>query len=228
MQSIKTLAMKWPMQIFTNSLVQFECLILISAFSLAYYNIGKTAKEVIIFIAKKYLRFWFLISFLLIYIKITKEIEFEFQSHTNYCFNFVNNCFTACCADSGTAYGWLYIKSSGTVSGLRTMESSLYSKLFQFRQNGINHNTFDNPFEQFFWLKCLSNTWIFCVEMQLSIAFIPLIILMNQINDKTTKIFWLLLPLFCVIGFAINASIVYFYELPPNFFWTLPDPELVP
>ena len=59
MQTIKTLAMKWPMQIFTNSLVQFECLILISAFSLAYYNIGKSTKEVINFVAKKYLRFSF-------------------------------------------------------------------------------------------------------------------------------------------------------------------------
>jgi hypothetical protein len=35
------------------------------------------------------------------------------------------------------------------------------------------------------------------------------------------------LPLLVIIGFFINAIIVYTYELPPNFFWTLPDPEYV-
>jgi hypothetical protein len=63
--------------------------------------------------------------------------------------------------------------------------------------------------------------------MQLTIVFIPLITLFNKIEGKAKKLFWLSLPLLIIIGFCINAIIVYTYELPPNFFWTLPDPEYV-
>ena len=56
MQTLKSWATKWPTQIFTNSLFQFDCLILISAFIFGYNNIGHSTQNICIHLLKRYFR----------------------------------------------------------------------------------------------------------------------------------------------------------------------------
>lgn len=56
MQTLKSWASKWPSQIITNSLFQFDCLILISAFIFGYSNIGSSSRQVFKYLIKRYIR----------------------------------------------------------------------------------------------------------------------------------------------------------------------------
>lgn len=56
MQTLKSWATKWPSQIFTNSLFQFDCFILISAFIFANINIDSTWAGLIKYLLRRYLR----------------------------------------------------------------------------------------------------------------------------------------------------------------------------
>ncbi|XP_053208215.1 nose resistant to fluoxetine protein 6-like [Panonychus citri] len=69
---------------------------------------------------------------------------------------------------------------------------------------------------------CLKNTWIFAVEMQLYLIFIPLLLLVRKTSRASLMV---LLTIISAIGFLCNLLTVYNYELPPHLIWTLPDPQ---
>lgn len=56
MQTLKSWATKWPSQIFTNSLFQFDCFILISAFLFAHINIENNGLSLMKYILRRYLK----------------------------------------------------------------------------------------------------------------------------------------------------------------------------
>ncbi|RWS24366.1 Nose resistant to fluoxetine protein 6-like protein [Leptotrombidium deliense] len=68
---------------------------------------------------------------------------------------------------------------------------------------------------------CLQQTWLFCVELQLALVFIPVMSILSRFR----VISWVLLGIIATIGFIINVVTVNNYELPPTLMWTLPDPE---
>lgn len=57
MQTLKSWASKWPTQIITNSLFQFDCLILISAFTFGYYNIENSQKKIVQYLVTRYIKY---------------------------------------------------------------------------------------------------------------------------------------------------------------------------
>lgn len=74
--------------------------------------------------------------------------------------------------------------------------------------------------------QCLTETWIFCVELQLAIVFTVVIGLMTSLKKRGSEALgWLLLIGVVVLGFVMNALSVYLRDLPPTWLWTLPDPE---
>lgn len=56
MQTLKSLASKWISQLFTNSLFQFDCLLLISAFLFGFYNIQNTSLQCIKYVLIRYIK----------------------------------------------------------------------------------------------------------------------------------------------------------------------------
>lgn len=69
---------------------------------------------------------------------------------------------------------------------------------------------------------CLKNTWLLSVEMQLYLAFVPIMIVARKASKS---ILVLMLTLIVVVGMICNVFTVSKYELPPHLMWTLPDPE---
>ncbi|KAI1303195.1 Nose resistant to fluoxetine protein 6 [Halotydeus destructor] len=84
-------------------------------------------------------------------------------------------------------------------------------------------------FIQNFWhpaQSCLSETWLLCVEMQLGALFTIVLGVMASLKNRGSEVVaWTLMGAIGIIGFAFNAAEVYAYQLPPTWFWTLPDPE---
>jgi len=72
---------------------------------------------------------------------------------------------------------------------------------------------------------CLPHTWLFCVELQLTLICIPLMIIYNKQHERFKKALVLILFLVITISMLFNAMVVYVYKLPPTLLWTLPDPE---
>jgi len=67
--------------------------------------------------------------------------------------------------------------------------------------------------------SCLSHTWLFAVEMQLALLFIP-VLLIRYFNQQIGTILNIIL---IAIGFIVNVITVYKHQLPPTYLITLPD-----
>lgn len=78
---------------------------------------------------------------------------------------------------------------------------------------------------------CLPQTWIFCVELQLSLLTIPLVYQLNGHFDRNHGKFSLtskpVVQLISMIGLGclLNYINVYYHSLPPAWFLTFPDKE---
>lgn len=69
--------------------------------------------------------------------------------------------------------------------------------------------------------QCLSHTWIFAVEMQLALVFIPVLAIRYHYLQLGTIINIALIA----IGYIINVATVYNFDLPPTLLVTQPDYE---
>lgn len=67
--------------------------------------------------------------------------------------------------------------------------------------------------------QCLPHTWIFAVEIQLALLFIPVLAIRYHYQQIGNLINIALM----VIGYIINVVTVYQLELPPSWLVTLPD-----
>lgn len=122
-----------------------------------------------------------------------------------------------------------------------TCKSTGYVNLF-FLQNFISYDKI-----------CLPHTWLFCVELQLFVLMIPLMLdlrknfsaLSSEYEASTNngsakgqrpgiKLMFgrlmrshsgLLAVLLICIGYCVNFVLVYSNELPPSWFYSFPDPE---
>lgn len=57
MQMLKSWASNWTSQVLTNSLFQFDCLILITAFAFGYVNIGNSGMHVLKYWFRQYVKY---------------------------------------------------------------------------------------------------------------------------------------------------------------------------
>lgn len=69
----------------------------------------------------------------------------------------------------------------------------------------------------------MPHTWLFCVEIQLAILFIPILALREQIPQLANLLNCILI----VVGYVVNVTTVSRLRLPPTFLLTLPDPGYV-
>jgi len=72
---------------------------------------------------------------------------------------------------------------------------------------------------------CLPETWLLCVEIQLIGFFTFLMGFTSSLREKSRTIQWIILSVIVSAGFVANFLQVYFYDLPPSWYWTLPDPD---
>lgn len=86
-----------------------------------------------------------------------------------------------------------------------------------FHYNSYHHDDDDN--------QCLPETWVLCVEMQLAFVFSFVLGIMHSFKKSSHMMSWLVLVGMVFVGLVANILEVYFYDLPPTWLWTLPDPE---
>lgn len=205
----------WPFQIIVNSVLLFDSIILITAFTYSYTCLESTLKDLIIYIAKKYIRLILPIMTLIAITMLTPILAIESPVWRN----FVEDQSAVC-------------KSNGHLNLI-------------FFQNFISYEKI-----------CLPHTWLFCVELQLVVLSIPLVILfkkgfletedsmiikLNSIEEEEKKrnrkicLFrfsfinliktkaGLFSVLFFIAGLFINFFNVYNNQLPPSWFYTFPD-----
>lgn len=205
----------WPFQVIINSVLLFDSIIFITAFTYSYTCLESTIKSLTIYIMNKYIRLILPIITMIALTVVTPILAIESPVWRN----FVEDQSAVC-------------KSNG------------YLNLF-FLQNFISYDRI-----------CLPHTWLFCVELQLILLSIPLILLfeksflktedsviinLNSIEEEEknfnrkvcllklsishlirTKA-GLLSAVFLVSGVLTNFFIVYAKQLPPSWFYTFPD-----
>lgn len=66
LQTLKSLASRWWAQMLTNSVYQFDCLLLLSAFIFGYHNIENSYHKMLKYLAKRYFKILLLFIFLMI------------------------------------------------------------------------------------------------------------------------------------------------------------------
>ncbi|RWS05883.1 Nose resistant to fluoxetine protein 6-like protein, partial [Dinothrombium tinctorium] len=180
---LKDLALSWAAQIMTKSALQFESLIIITAFCIAYYNEDGGFMKAIKQLIRKYFRIMPIVMVttgIMILLPLAKKSLLGGPTWND----FVPQPSQAC-----QEYG--------------------YINLF-FIQN------FQPPDQM-----CLPQTWLFCVEMQLALVFVPIMGFVSHFKRSS----YLILAALVVAGFAINFYTVYHNNLPPTLMWTLPDPQ---
>lgn len=197
----------WPFQAIVNSSLIFDSLILITGFTLGYKCIEASVGDLARYVASKFVRLAPSIMVLAALVIATPRLEIESPVWRN----FVDNQASVC-------------KATGVVN------------LF-FLQNFLHYDKI-----------CLPHTWLFCVELQLAVLAIPLVLLLRRsfasledslIASRTpsaseptlSDAFLTILksPAGLVAGAAIAAGyLLAFYsvltsQLPPTWFYTLPD-----
>lgn len=64
-----------------------------------------------------------------------------------------------------------------------------------------------------------------CVELQLAAVFTILLGFIASLRQKSRTMSWIFLAGVVVVGFVCNFVQVYRNNLPPTWYWTLPDPD---
>lgn len=191
MLPMRQMIMDLPMQFLVNSTLQYDALLLITAFIYAYENINSNLMDLIKFNIGKYSS---LMPSIMLLVGLTTLTPLLYLDKSPVWHDFVDQQANVC-------------KTNG-----------LYNLLFI--QNFFS-------FEQI----CLPQTWIFCVELQLSLLAIPIVYMMNRQFDNyhgkfrgaSTPIYILLLT--TCLGCLLNFLNVYTNSLPPAWFLTYPDKD---
>lgn len=181
---IRDVALSFPAQFLTKSSYNFDMLIMISAFTMAYTVGLRGGKSAFKFILRKYLRITPIIMIAtgwLIVLPLAKKMY-----------------------RGGPTWGDFVPKPASACE-----RNGLYNLLYV--QN------FLSPTEM-----CLKNTWLFSVEMQLYLTFVPVLILARKASKPVIV---LILTIIVAAGMICNVLTVFKYELPPHLMWTLPDPD---
>ncbi|UXI20082.1 membrane coat complex retromer [Sarcoptes scabiei] len=190
LKTFRLWATKWPSQIITNSLFQFDSLILINAFIFGYKITPKNRKQWIECLIRKYLK---MVTLMIIIIITSLSIPYLILP------------------------GPLREDFIPNLTKNFDCQTRIWNN-FLFIQN------LTDPL-------CLPFSWIFCVELQLSMLMIGVILIISIIKIDSNRsqklfcnwIFWLPSPILVCIGFIVNFIQVFNQQLPPTYYWTLPD-----
>lgn len=191
MLPLRSIIMSLPMQLIVNSSLQFDALILISAFIYSYQNINSNVVDLIKYNIGKYFR---LMPSIMLFVGLTILTPLFYMNRSPVWHDFVDTPAQVC-------------KSRGWVNVL-------------FLQNFLNYDQI-----------CLPQTWIFCVELQLSILAIPIVNMLSKSFDihhgrfRFVSLPTLLLFGAIILGCVINFVNVHLNSLPPAWFLTYPDKE---
>ncbi|KPM08831.1 hypothetical protein QR98_0073560 [Sarcoptes scabiei] len=184
LKTFRLWATKWPSQIITNSLFQFDSLILINAFIFGYKITPKNRKQWIECLIRKYLKMVTLMIIIIItslsipYLILPGPLREDFIPNLTKNFDCQTRIWN----------NFLFIQN------LTDPLVSVFG---------------ENPF-------CLPFSWIFCVELQLSMLMIGVILIISIIKIDSNRsqklfcnwIFWLPSPILVCIGFILPFNCI--------------------